>query len=261
MVSAVPVFEDAQRRVAAPPGVPNAVSWPAVFAGAIAAAALSLILLVLGTGLGLSVVSPWAERGASAEAISWSTIAWISFMALASSGLGGYIAGRLRGRWPSVHQDEVYFRDTAHGFLAWAVATLLTAATLTSAIGTVLGTTAKAGAEVAAGGAQSASQAALPVVDSLLRGAPGGAPTETPATTPAADVSGAVNRDEVARILEDGMRNDTRLQQAEAEARSLADQARKAGARTALWIFVSLLLGAFTASLTATIGGRQRDMF
>src|SRR4051812_9691746 len=106
----------------------SAVSWGAIFAGAAAAAALSLILLVLGVGLGLSVVSPWSHTDAST--IGTSTIVWIAFVQLAASGLGGYLAGRLRVRWASVHSDEVFFRDTAHGLLSWAVATLFTAAIL-----------------------------------------------------------------------------------------------------------------------------------
>jgi len=287
------------------------VSWPAVFAGATAAAALSLILLVLGTGLGLAVVSPWSH-GASAQAISWSTIGWIAFSALASSGLGGYIAGRLRVKWPSLHTDEVYFRDTAHGFLAWAVATLLTAAALTSVIGTVLGAGTTVGAGVAAGAVQAAGQAAgqgarltgaqapaqdgsqsMYAVDSLFRPAPGAAAGATPD-----DAGFAGRRSEIARIFDTGLRDgalspdDTRyigqvvaqrtglseqdaearvtavyggaqkkLQDAELKAREAADKARKAGAYTALWVFVSLLLGAFFASLMATHGGRRRDMF
>jgi hypothetical protein len=302
MASVTAIFEEPSRRIDAPSG---AVSWPAVFAGAIAAAALSLILLVLGTGLGLSVVSPWSTREPSAEAIGWATIGWIAFMALASSGLGGYIAGRLRVRWPSVHLDEVYFRDTAHGFLAWAVATLLTAAVLTSAIGTIVGAGAKVGAGVASAGAQAVGQAAQSMaaqsggaqdlaydIDPLFRGAVGG-----PAA-PAPDASFATTRDELARIFRNEMQGDAlsventryigqvvaqrtglsqqeaearvtatfqaarnRFQQAEAKAKAVADQARKAGAKTALWIFVSLLLGAFFASLMATYGGRRRDMY
>ena len=46
---------------------------------------------------------------------------------------------------------------------------------------------------------------------------------------------------------------------AKAKAQQAADTARKAGAHTALWMFVALLLGAFVASLAATFGGRQRD--
>ena len=105
-----------------------AVSWTAVFAGAAGAAALSLILLILGTGLGLSSVSPFTGRGASAATFGASTIVWLTFVQLAASAVGGYLAGRLRTRWASTHVDEVYFRDTAHGFLAWAVATLAVAA-------------------------------------------------------------------------------------------------------------------------------------
>ena len=100
----------------------SGVSWGAVFAGATAAAALSLILLMLGLGLGLSSISPWSY---SASTIGKSTIAWIIFIQLAASGAGGYLSGRLRIKWATVHTDEVYFRDTAHGLLAWAVASLI----------------------------------------------------------------------------------------------------------------------------------------
>jgi hypothetical protein len=48
--------------------------------------------------------------------------------------------------------------------------------------------------------------------------------------------------------------------QAAASARAAAETARKAGAYSALWMFFALLLGAFSASLAATFGGRQRDL-
>ncbi|PPK73021.1 hypothetical protein B0F87_11567, partial [Methylobacter tundripaludum] len=116
----------------------SAVSWSAIFAGAAATAALALILLMLGTGLGLSSVSPWAYSGVSATTFGVSSILWLTFTQLVASGMGGYLAGRLRTKWVSVHTDEVYFRDTAHGFLAWAVAALATAALLTSVIGSIV---------------------------------------------------------------------------------------------------------------------------
>ena len=47
---------------------------------------------------------------------------YLVVIAMIASSLGGYIAGRLRSRWIGVHSDEVYFRDTAHGFIAWAFA-------------------------------------------------------------------------------------------------------------------------------------------
>src|SRR5580704_17590268 len=113
--------------------VPNAgtevhssgVSWAAVFGGAFVTAAFSLILLSLGTGLGLASVSPWANRGASGSTIGAGAIVWLILMQLIAASMGGYLAGRLRQRWPSIHTDEVYFRDTAHGFLSWAVATVM----------------------------------------------------------------------------------------------------------------------------------------
>lgn len=171
----------------------SAVSWGAIVAGAAAGAALSLILLILGVGLGLSAVSPWVNEGISAERFGMSTIIWLSITQLLSSALGGYLAGRLRTKWVDIHNDEVYFRDTAHGFLAWAVASLATAVLLTSVVGAILGGAIDAGA------------------------------------------AASVNLTDTTEI------------------------AREASAYAALWIFVALLIGAFSASLAATLGGKQRD--
>src|SRR5450756_1218712 len=127
----------------------SAVSWGAIVAGAAAAAALSLMLLMLGIGLGLSSVSPWVHDGVSATTFGISAILWVTFTKFVTSGMGGYLAGRLRTKWVAVHTDEVYFRDTAHGFLAWAVAALATAALLTSVIGSIVSGGVQAGASVA----------------------------------------------------------------------------------------------------------------
>ncbi|KAA9172952.1 hypothetical protein F3K36_16510, partial [Delftia sp. BR1] len=113
----------------------SGVSWAAIFAGAMAAASLSLLLFILGTGLGLSSVSVWTGQGMDAGALGWTAVAWIAFTQLASAGVGGYLAGRLRTRWQGVHTDEVYFRDTAHGFLSWALATLAMVALMGAAAG------------------------------------------------------------------------------------------------------------------------------
>src|SRR6202049_2749516 len=117
----------------------SGVSWAAVIAGAIAAAALSLILLALGAGLGFSSVSIWSNAGASASTIGMATVLWLIVMQIISSSMGGYLAGRLRTKWANIHTDEVYFRDTAHGFLAWAVALVITAAFLASAAASMVG--------------------------------------------------------------------------------------------------------------------------
>lgn len=271
------------------------VSWGAVLAGAAAAAALSFILLILGVGLGLSSVSPWSFN---ATAIGVSTIAWLAFMQLAASGIGGYLAGRLRVKWSSIHTDEVHFRDTAHGLLAWAVATLVTVAVLAGGTRAVLSGAIDAGSGVAAAvgpaaaaGAKAGEGSANPLdyfSDMLLRAAPAAGTGEAGGTV-------ADQRVEIGKIFATGLSTGslaaddraylgqvvasrTGLTQAEAEARvdavyaraakaadakakaqQAADTARKAGAHTALWMFVALLLGAFVASLAATFGGRQRD--
>ena len=293
--------------------VPNqhasGVSWGAIFAGAAGAAALSLILLILGVGLGLSSVSPFAGAGASATTFGVSTIAWITFTQLAASGIGGYLAGRLRTRWAATHVDEVYFRDTAHGFLAWAIATLATAAMLTSAIGGIVGTTASAAGSVVGGAATTAAAAAPAAagamksdgpamgngyfVDSLFRkdatapAAAASAPASDAApmgaeagrifasgleagALPADDVkylgqqvsqrTGLSQADAEKRVNDAFTRMKAKADQAKADAKEAADKARKASAYAALWLFVSLLVGAFVASLLATFGGRQRDL-
>jgi hypothetical protein len=292
----------------------SAVSWGAIFAGAAAAAALSLILLILGTGLGLSSVSPWAQAGITATTFGISTILWISFTQIVASGMGGYLAGRLRTKWAAVHTDEVYFRDTAHGFLAWAIASLATAALLGSVIGSIVAGGAQAGATVAggavaavgAGGAAMAgsdrgnagTSAANPVayfVDALFRKDASATPaTATTGATGAADAAppvaeaarifasaiqtgslpaddarylgqlvaqrtGVAPADAEKRVNDTFTRMQTALRNAQTAATEAADKARKASAYGALWLFVSLLLGAFCASLAATFGGRRRD--
>ena len=289
------------------------VSWGAVIAGAAAAAALSFILLILGMGLGLSSVSPWSFN---ATAIGVGTIAWLAFMQLAAAGIGGYMAGRLRSKWSSVHTDEVHFRDTAHGLLAWAVATLVTVALLAGGTRAVLsgaidaGTgvaaavapAAAAGAGAAAANASEGGATANPLdyfSDMLLRAAPASvAAIGAPAVPMAADSSVTVadQRVEIGKIFATSLSagslaaddraylgqvvaKRTGISQADAEARvdavygraakaaadakakaqQAAETARKAGAHTALWMFVALLLGAFVAALAATFGGRQRD--
>jgi hypothetical protein len=296
----------------------SAVSWGAIFAGAAAAAALSLILLILGTGLGLSSISPWANDGVSATTFGVSTILWITFTQLAAAGMGGYLAGRLRTKWLEVHTDEVFFRDTAHGFLAWAIATLATATLLTSVIGSIVSGGVQAGAAVTGGVATSAVVATAEgatansgmatsdtdngvvgyFLDTLFRpdmsataAAQGSeqralpSPQETAASMaevtriymnsirtgvmPAEDVSyvGQVvaqrtrltQQEAEQRVSDTFARLQTTLNEAEKTARESADKARKASAYTALWLFISLLIGAFVASFTAPYGGRQRD--
>src|SRR5436190_11978758 len=103
----------------------SATSWGAIAAGGIAAAGFSLFLFELGTGIGLSVASPWANSSPSSTTISIVAGISLCLISIMASALGGFIAGRLRTRWVGLHSDETYFRDSAHGFLAWAFALML----------------------------------------------------------------------------------------------------------------------------------------
>ena len=275
----------------------SAVSWGAIFAGATAAAALSLVLLILGTGLGLSSVSPWARSGMNAGALGWAAIVWITLTQIAAAGLGGYLAGRLRSRWLVARRDEVYFRDTAHGFLAWAIATLGTAALLTSTISMLVGSGASlAGGAVTAGMALSKQEdvntSLSYYVDRMLRRdvdlsakpadlAPGSADPRTPemlrllaknikagkfsegdlryAGQWVAQRTGLPQDQAQARVASIYAEAQTALRNAETAAKEATNAARKASAYTALWLVIALMLGAFSASLAATLGGRQRD--
>jgi hypothetical protein len=253
----------------------SGVTWAAVTAGAFAAAALSLALLALGTGIGFSAVSPWANAGASASAIGWTAIGWLVLMQIIASAAGGYLAGRLRTKWVNVHTHEVYFRDTAHGFLAWAVGLVITAAFLTSAATALIGgAAAGAVAASASAPAQDGVGANGYLVDTLLR-----------TSTPGPDRDNASTRGEIGLIFANSLREgnmppadraylgrivaaragvsqsdaEKRVDDAYAQAQQAADAARKAVAHSMYWTFLALLIGAFCASLAATIGGKERD--
>jgi hypothetical protein len=268
------------------------VSWGAILAGATCAATLSFVLLILGFGLGLSAISPWANAGFDATTIGISSIVWVAFTQIAASGLGGYLAGRLRVKWVGVHSDEVYFRDTAHGLTSWAVATLFAAALLTSAVSGILSGGVKAGAASAAGSlvetiTDISDQQTNYFVDSLLRSAQGVGDNQRADDDVRNELSTIVFRDlidgelsaEDSRYAAQIVANYTGLTQQQAQSRvttivsaaqetateaqqqalDAVDAARESAAYSALWMFVALLCGAFFASFMATFGGRQRD--
>jgi hypothetical protein len=117
----------------------SAASWPAIVAGAFVAASVSLVLLALGSGLGFAAISPWSGHGVTATTFAITTAIWLIVMQWVSSAFGGYITGRLRTRWVGTHTHEVFFRDTAHGLVMWAVATVLVAATLATSLSSAIG--------------------------------------------------------------------------------------------------------------------------
>jgi len=276
----------------------SAVSWPAIFAGAFVAAASSLVLVALGSGFGLASVSPWPNSGVSATTFTVMTAIWLIVVQWLASGLGGYVAGRLRTKWATTHTHEVFFRDTAHGFITWAVATVLVVLVLTSAAASAVSSGVDAAATVASGASQGAAAAAAQSANtSTSQGGSVIAPYNVDMLfrSPRADSSAATAdaRAEAARILANGVaagdvpsadrtylaelvsartgismeeaqkRVDTAIGQAKAagiKARQAADAARKAAAQASIYTALSMLVGAFIACIAAALGGQRRDL-
>lgn len=145
----------------------SAVSWGSVAAGAVTMAAVTLALIALGTGLGLSAISPWTDTGVSATTFKVTAGVYLVLVAIMSSAIGGYLSARLRTKWVGLHSNEVFFRDTAHGFVAWAFATIISATVLGTATTHLVGGTVSATAS--AGQAASNSNPAQLYVDRLFR--------------------------------------------------------------------------------------------
>jgi hypothetical protein len=272
----------------------SAVSWGAIAAGAVGAAALALLLIAFGAGLGLSALSPWSDSGVSTSTFKTGTGIYLVIVAVMSSSVGGYLAARLRPKWVGAHTHEVFFRDTAHGFITWAFATLLSASALSSATAYLAnGTAAGIG-----GAASQASRSVNPAdiyVDKLFRADAAAQPASAPVSS-----SGAGNpnpptpssanpnqsRTEVLRLWTASFHDNqdlsaadksyvaqlvaarTGLSQTDAEkrvndviteAKTAADNARKGAAKLSFWLTAAMLFGAFAASLAAVEGGSLRD--
>lgn len=268
---------------AAAPPVKSAVSWEAILAGATTAVAVSLILLAIGTGMGLASVSPWAHVGASLTSFTVMTAIWLIVMQWIASGVGGYLTGRLRTRWSGTHSHEVFFRDTAHGFLTWSVATLIAVVFISSSAFMTVRSAAGVAEHAASTTGEpfpNATQAYAYDVDSLYR------------STGAEDASMAEARSQASTILAvAGLRGSlasddrnyliqsvtartgiaaadatarvdavvAREQTMRLDAQKAADAARKAGTALALFTALAMLIGAFIACVAAALGGQERD--
>jgi hypothetical protein len=269
------------------PSGKSAASWPAIIAGAFVAIGASLILLALGSGLGFASISPWADRGISATTFAVTTAIWLIVTQWISAALGGYIAGRLRTRWHGTHTHEIFFRDTAHGLVTWAVATVVVAALVGSSVRSMV-----AGAVHAASGVASTSTQGLmsssssPIapygVDRLFRSTNSTDNSQNVSdprveadhimanalatgSLPAADrtylagviaAKTGISPSEAQTRVDDWV---SKGMDAETKVKAEADEAREAAGQTATYTALSLLIGAFIASVSAALGGRLRD--
>ncbi len=268
----------------------SAVSWAAIFSGAFATLAVTLILVALAAGLGLAAVSPWPNTAASATTFSIVTGIGLIVVQWLASGMGGYITGRLRTKWVGVHTHEVFFRDTAHGFLAWALATVVGTLLLASGVSSAIGGGVHAASTVAGGAAQGAASAGTASMSSGVSGYD--VDLLFRSGHPDANASPQAVTGEATRILASGLANGdvsvadrtylaqlvaarTGLSQADAQkrvddvvaqekdavtkAKQAADAARKATSEFAIFLALSMMIGAFIASAAAAYGGSLRD--
>jgi hypothetical protein len=271
----------------------SAVSWGAIAAGAVGASALALLLIAFGAGLGLSTVSPWSDSGISASTFKTGTGIYLVIVAVMSAAVGGYLAARLRSKWVGAHAHEVFFRDTAHGFIAWAFATLLSASALSSVTAYLANGTAAGVAGTASSTTRSVNPAEI-YVDKLFRPAPAAQPASASSSPPAAGNNLATpsgtnptqSRAEVLRLWSASFQDNqdlsttdktyvaqvvatrTGMSRADAEkrvndviteAKTAADDTRRGAAKLSFWLTAAMLFGAFAASLAAVEGGSLRD--
>jgi hypothetical protein len=269
------------------PSGKSAASWPAIIAGAFVAIGASLVLLSLGSGLGFASISPWADHGVSGTTFVVTTAIWLIVTQWISAGLGGYIAGRLRARWHGTHTHEIFFRDTAHGLVTWAVATVVVAALVGASVRSMIAGGAHAALAVASANAEGmSSSASFPMApygtDKLFRSANSKdsgqsasdprveadhimANTLATGSLPDADrtyLVGVIAAKTGISISDAQMRLDdwlSKSMEAQAKVKAEVDAARKAAAQAAIYTALSLLIGAFIASVSAALGGRLRD--
>jgi hypothetical protein len=264
------------------PAPSSAVSWSAILAGAAVSAGLTLILLAIGSGIGFSVANPWSN-GAAATTTKAATVAgiYITVTAVMASAVGGYIAGRLRHLWLGTHPHEAFFRDTAHGLVSWAVATvggaILLGTVTTSLTGAAVhGASASAGMQAMRNGGPTAvftdrlfayDSVAVSKDPGMARdyngdrafagrlvgrfGMPGSELTTNERQNLAVIVAARTGLS-----LPDA---EKRVAAVEADARAAAEQARRVGMMLSFWLAASLLAGALAASLAAWEGGAIRD--
>jgi hypothetical protein len=285
MASVSPALQDRQLpEISNLESVKSGISIAAIVGGAVAAIAATLILVALGSALGFASISPWSD-GATAASVGLGAGIWLVVTQWLSSAFGGYLTGRLRTKWALHSSDEVFFRDTAHGFLAWALATVIVFGLAMSIAGGAANIAATVGAGAAQGAAESADSEPMGYfVDTLFRAPPAGVETAPSPTAATSGESGSDARGESGRILARSLTTEltpedrsylgqqiaaeTGLSQADAEARvdqvvtaakEQADAARQAASALAFMTGLSLLIGAFVASAAGALGGRHRD--
>lgn len=259
----------------------SAVSWAAIIAGAAVAAAAALIMFTLGAGLGFAIMPTPTDRHPSATTFAVTSVIWLVVTQWLTAAIGGYVTGRLRTRWVNVHTHEVFFRDTAHGLVTWALGALLGATLALGAFGSMASAGMRGAGAMGAMAANAGPDDAMRYsIDSLLRPA-------APSDNNGDGGDTANDYGQAARMLMHGIgqremptadrdylaqwvakRSGIPVEEARQRVddtvtsmRQAADTARKAAAKTSVLTALSLLVGAFIACVAAALGGRLRDQY
>ena len=248
------------------------LQWGAIIAGAVVAAALSLVLIAFGSAIGLATFSSSPTWRDASPALAVASGIYLVLTTLASFGLAGYVAGRLRERWnPTAPNNMVEFRDGMHGVLAWAIAVVVSGIIIAAS---VAGVASKAVEPASSPVATTGEPLIAYELDRLFR---------AERRPPGADLT--YSRAEAGRILlastgrqgitpEDRaylvrmVASDTGIAPSDAEHRVdiaitaatvAVQKARRSAVILGFSTAASLLLGAAAAWYAACVGGRHRD--
>ncbi len=249
------------------------VQWGPIFAGALAAAAVAFVLHSFAAAIGVSVSSTAPTWRDASFALVFLSGLYLILVALASYALGGYVAGRMRGRIAAGTPDEVDFRDGAHGLATWALATLLTALLAFSAAQALTRLSAPSSGAAGPGTSVAAENIIAYDLDRLLRSArpPQGDVEQLRAeagrillTAPGHRGVMPEDRAHLIRLVmgRTGLGEPEATQRVDniiAQARENVSRARRSTVILAFMAGAAALLGAAAAWFAACAGGRHRD--
>jgi len=252
------------------------IHWGAVIAGALTAAALATVLHAFAAAVGLAVSSAaptWRDGSVGLWILSG---VYLILVALASYGLGGYVAGMLRERFaPTARREDVELSDNIHGLLVWALATLLTALLLLMASSATTRLAAPSGGNAGPSTSVAGENTIAFDIDKLLRGdrraADAGEITQTRAeagrillTSSSHSGIAAEDRNYLVRMVSarTGLAPpdaERRVDTAIGSAKENLARARRSSVILAFMARAAALLGAVAAWFAAAIGGQHRD--
>jgi hypothetical protein len=270
MIEQSPLADISAPRPAFETSGPIYLHWGPVLAGSIVAAALSFVMISFGSAIGLAVASPSSSWRDTSSALALLGGLWLLLTSLASFGLGGYMAGRLRTPWTAASAHEVEFRDGIHGLLVWGGAIVIGAFLALAAT-----RTAAPRSEVTNPTATTAEPLLAFELDRLFRSdrKPADASIDPEIRAQAARIitSGLGHSDMASddrayfvRLVETrtGLAQpdaESRVSQVVSQARDAITRARSGAVILAFMIAASLMLGAAVSWLGAAFGGEHRD--